>query len=241
MKTRQIAAVTLFAGMCWFAANDALAFYNPQSGRWLNRDVTEEKGGVNLYGFAFNDGVNKIDLKGQAVWWDCVICAGAIGAKFQGTVAGCAFGCAEVSSPSYPYGQCLSECLAKSFSACELWKSFKGNPAEWVGAAACVSCGVTVISDLIKKPPPCDKCKRKPLGPDDQPTWCPYSCPSGRIVWQRPAYPGAPCPGTIVSYDLDMREETCVYAGNFEPPLLPPIPPGPSPRPFPIPRPGGRR
>src|ERR1051325_1389344 len=115
MKSKRSPALTLVACLLLFVEHGALAFYNPQTGSWLNRDGTEEKGGVNLYGFAFNDGVNKIDLKGQAVWWDCVICAGAIGAKFQGTVAGCAFGCAEVSSPSYPYGQCLSECLAKSF------------------------------------------------------------------------------------------------------------------------------
>jgi RHS repeat-associated protein len=36
-------------------------FYDPSTGRWINRDPIEEKGGLNLYGFVGNDGVN---------WWD---------------------------------------------------------------------------------------------------------------------------------------------------------------------------
>ena len=36
-------------------------YYNPVTGRWLNRDRIEELGGVNLYGFCENDGVNRID------------------------------------------------------------------------------------------------------------------------------------------------------------------------------------
>jgi len=216
-------------------------YYDPGTGRWLNRDPLGEEGGMNLCGFVYNDGINKIDPRGEAVWWDCVACAAALVGKLGGGLGGCAYGCWEVSSPNYPYGQCLDECVSKHFSPCELWKQFKGNPAEWVGAAACISCGVRAIRDIPKaKPPGCDDCKRKPLGPDDLPTECPYICPSGRVVWAKPAFPGAPCPGTIVSYDLDMKEETCVYAGNFEPPILPPIPPGPPPNPFPIPPPPRR-
>jgi RHS repeat-associated protein len=36
-------------------------FYDPQTGRWPSRDPIEEEGGINLYGFVGNDGVN---------WWD---------------------------------------------------------------------------------------------------------------------------------------------------------------------------
>jgi len=36
-------------------------YYVPETGRWLNRDPIEETGGLNLYGFVGNDGVN---------WWD---------------------------------------------------------------------------------------------------------------------------------------------------------------------------
>ncbi len=38
-----------------------LPLYDPLTGRWPSRDPIEEKGGVNLYGFVGNDGLN---------WWD---------------------------------------------------------------------------------------------------------------------------------------------------------------------------
>jgi len=39
-------------------------FYSPGTGRWLNRDPIEEMGGLNLYGFVGNDGVNAWDYLG---------------------------------------------------------------------------------------------------------------------------------------------------------------------------------
>jgi RHS repeat-associated protein len=36
-------------------------YYHPKTGRWPSRDPIGERGGVNLYGFVGNDGVN---------WWD---------------------------------------------------------------------------------------------------------------------------------------------------------------------------
>ena len=39
-------------------------YYNPETGRWLSRDPIEEQGGVNLYGFVGNDGVNHWDVLG---------------------------------------------------------------------------------------------------------------------------------------------------------------------------------
>ena len=39
-------------------------YYDPQTGRWPSRDPIEEEGGVNLYGFVGNDGVNKWDVLG---------------------------------------------------------------------------------------------------------------------------------------------------------------------------------
>jgi RHS repeat-associated protein len=39
-------------------------FYSPQLGRWINRDPIEEAGGINLYGFVGNDGLNALDLLG---------------------------------------------------------------------------------------------------------------------------------------------------------------------------------
>ena len=40
-------------------------FYDPETGRWPSRDPIEEMGGLNLYGFVGNDGMNYWDLLGQ--------------------------------------------------------------------------------------------------------------------------------------------------------------------------------
>ena len=40
-------------------------YYDPQTGRWPSRDPIGEDGGVNLYGFVGNDGVNRWDILGK--------------------------------------------------------------------------------------------------------------------------------------------------------------------------------
>jgi RHS repeat-associated protein len=45
-------------------------YYTPQTGRWINRDPIEEKGGLNLYGFVGNDGVDYFDLLGNTSYLD---------------------------------------------------------------------------------------------------------------------------------------------------------------------------
>ncbi|BCX47298.1 hypothetical protein HAHE_12060 [Haloferula helveola] len=40
-------------------------YYHPELGRWASRDPINEAGGVNLYGFVHNDGVNLLDVFGQ--------------------------------------------------------------------------------------------------------------------------------------------------------------------------------
>jgi len=52
----------LVAGL--LAAAPARAFYNPKTGHWLNRDPLGEDGGLNLYGFVGNDGVDWNDVLG---------------------------------------------------------------------------------------------------------------------------------------------------------------------------------
>ena len=39
-------------------------YYDPLRGRWPSRDPIEEEGGVNLYGFVGNDGINRFDVNG---------------------------------------------------------------------------------------------------------------------------------------------------------------------------------
>ena len=43
-------------------------FYDPQTGRWPSRDPIGERGGLNLYGFVGNDGVNRLDYLGLEKW-----------------------------------------------------------------------------------------------------------------------------------------------------------------------------
>lgn len=40
--------------VCCCLVHAAVAFYNPQMGRWMTRDPIEEKGGNNLYAFCEN-------------------------------------------------------------------------------------------------------------------------------------------------------------------------------------------
>ena len=45
-------------------------FYAPETGRWISRDPMEESGGLNIYIYVGNDGINKIDYLGLS-WFDC--------------------------------------------------------------------------------------------------------------------------------------------------------------------------
>ena len=39
-------------------------YYNASTGRWTSKDPIDEYGGLNLYGFSENDGINKVDVAG---------------------------------------------------------------------------------------------------------------------------------------------------------------------------------
>ncbi|UDQ98399.1 RHS repeat-associated core domain-containing protein [Lentisphaerota bacterium WC36G] len=40
-------------------------YYNPTTGKWLNRDPIQEKGGLNIYGFVNNQPITKVDNLGH--------------------------------------------------------------------------------------------------------------------------------------------------------------------------------
>ena len=41
-------------------------YYDPVTGRWPSRDPIGERGGINLYGFVRNEGVNNVDVLGES-------------------------------------------------------------------------------------------------------------------------------------------------------------------------------
>jgi RHS repeat-associated protein len=53
-------------------------FYDPVTGRWPNRDPIGEEGGLNLYGFVFNQPVGNFDVNGEIAWFIPVIIVAAI-------------------------------------------------------------------------------------------------------------------------------------------------------------------
>jgi RHS repeat-associated protein len=42
-------------------------WYDPITGRWPSRDPIEEQGGINLYGFVGNNGIDRLDLLGNLI------------------------------------------------------------------------------------------------------------------------------------------------------------------------------
>jgi hypothetical protein len=64
MRVKRLAIMTMVVCLMSILTNDALAFYNPQTGHWLSRDPSEEGGGVNLYGSVANNAINDVDYLG---------------------------------------------------------------------------------------------------------------------------------------------------------------------------------
>ena len=78
MNAKRFAMVALVASVLLFVSHEALAFYNPETGRWLNRDPINEQGFKRLarlddkkpaaestpYAFVHNSGINHYDYLG---------------------------------------------------------------------------------------------------------------------------------------------------------------------------------
>jgi RHS repeat-associated protein len=64
--------------------NYGYRYLSPMLGRWLSRDPIGEEGGVNLYGFVENNGLNGTDLLGLA---EAIAAGGAIAESAVGRVA----------------------------------------------------------------------------------------------------------------------------------------------------------
>ena len=64
MKTNRVMLLAA-ALLAVTLVQNAQAFYNPSTGRWLSRDPIEEEGGLNLHAFVENNGVNWFDYLGK--------------------------------------------------------------------------------------------------------------------------------------------------------------------------------
>lgn len=143
MKTRNafILASALLALL--LSALPASAFYDPNLGRWIDRDPIDEQGGVNLYAFVFNSPVNSVDAFGECLPIICITC-GACAAIPAGTcVALCAGGTWDVK------GEGFASCFEKCMSAHN-----QGNPLYNQGClAACTACVLKLASAPKPSPP----------------------------------------------------------------------------------------
>ena len=68
MKTQCHRLFKSLAFAVMFIAQSALAFYDPNIGRWINRDPIGENGGMNLYGFVGDNPINNVDRFGLDMW-----------------------------------------------------------------------------------------------------------------------------------------------------------------------------
>jgi len=66
-------AVAALAALLVVTEAHAMRWYSPNTGRWLSRDSIGESGGLNVYAFAQNDPIGRIDILG--------LCAGKCGVK----------------------------------------------------------------------------------------------------------------------------------------------------------------
>jgi uncharacterized protein RhaS with RHS repeats len=64
MKAKRYAMAGWLVCVAWLGAGNALAFYNPSTGRWLSRDPIEERGGRNSYAYVRNVTTSRHDRLG---------------------------------------------------------------------------------------------------------------------------------------------------------------------------------
>ena len=67
MKIKRVRTMEIALCLVLFTAVPSQAFYNPSTGRWLNRDPIEEDGGDNLYIICDNDSVNSYQFTRAAL------------------------------------------------------------------------------------------------------------------------------------------------------------------------------
>jgi RHS repeat-associated protein len=99
-------------------------YYDPGTGRWLNRDPIGELGGANLYGFVGNDSINGIDYGGLLTLREVLLSAvnGSYDREFLRIPLGTGFLVLNGSA-----GGELFECCNKKTQKKEVWFSGSGE------------------------------------------------------------------------------------------------------------------
>jgi RHS repeat-associated protein len=108
-------------------------YYNPETGRWLNRDPIEENGGENLYHYVFNNPMNNTDYLGFA-------CCG--GTYYDPTIGYCC------GTKVISYNDTTTCCFDASTSTTGTRK------AHWqlIGAKSAFDCANRIMDDLPTTP-----------------------------------------------------------------------------------------
>ncbi len=116
MKTRTCWLLWSVFALLLLLRTNALAFYDPGTQRWINRDPIQEKGGLNLFGFVRNKPISRNDPFGHQSG-----CGNPYALMGMGGYGAAAWG-------SGPQVQALAEALASAQQA--------GYPAQAVMSAA---------------------------------------------------------------------------------------------------------
>jgi RHS repeat-associated protein len=115
-------------------------YYDPNTGRWPSRDPIEEEGGINLYGFVENNGLNKWDYLGQ-----CAVCPKNTCNKWSiETVGNFGGGAVAVAGSTYTKLRAIGECSMDKY---EYYYNFN---AVGVGAGFAAGGGAALLPDLFK-------------------------------------------------------------------------------------------
>ncbi|MDD4737602.1 MAG: RHS repeat-associated core domain-containing protein [Kiritimatiellae bacterium] len=107
-------------------------YYNPELGRWINRDPIEEIGGMNLYAMLFNNAIGSVDLHGLDNF-DCKT------KKWHGQVGG---GLLMYLGVTYDYEEKECKCCKSDGSIGRYWeRSTSGTMTLSAGAGFDVDVG----------------------------------------------------------------------------------------------------
>jgi len=144
-------------------------YYDPVTGRWPSRDPIGERGGVNLYGFVGNAGVNWIDVNGLISLEDILkcgceyICGKATG--FGGAIGSFFTGLCDMAALAAKYGNPIGMAI---------------NAGDAIDSGNAVAVGVNKLIDMCKDGE-AKEALRPILGPDvmnlieldpGSPEWC---------------------------------------------------------------------